>query len=413
MNPHRACPARASSPSATTSRPRWSPTTICARPDGHQRRVDPRPGSASPAAVRRAGRDAWSTWRVTAGGKALAASGLSAADIDLVIVATCTHAERRSRTRRRQVATGSASPRPARTTSTRPAPASSTALGAAASARPHRAGHATSCVVGAEKLTDWVDPTDRSTAIIFADGAGAAVVGPRPTSGGIGPVAWGSAGRRGPRPSTSGTHGPSSAGGPGGLPVGDHRDRARSRWRPASAAGSTPTDLAAFVPHQANLRIIDAIARKLGAARTPSSPATSSRPATPRPRPIPLALARHGRARRDAVRRARAAARLRRRPDLRRAGRRSAPDTDLPRPSTARPANPNQRKETTQWRHRAEIRAGLAEILEEVAGVLPADVSDEKSFTDDLDVDSLSMVEIAWPPRRSSASRSRTTSWPT
>ena len=42
-----------------------------------------------------------------------------------------------------------------------------------------------------------------------------------------------------------------------------------------------------------------------------------------------------------------------------------------------------------------EIRAGLAEILEEVAGVLPADVSEEKSFTDDLDVDSLSMVEIA------------------
>ena len=42
-----------------------------------------------------------------------------------------------------------------------------------------------------------------------------------------------------------------------------------------------------------------------------------------------------------------------------------------------------------------DIKDGLAEILEEVAGVLPADVSVEKSFTDDLDVDSLSMVEIA------------------
>ena len=41
------------------------------------------------------------------------------------------------------------------------------------------------------------------------------------------------------------------------------------------------------------------------------------------------------------------------------------------------------------------IKDGLAEILEEVAGVLPADVSEEKSFTDDLDVDSLSMVEVA------------------
>jgi acyl carrier protein len=43
---------------------------------------------------------------------------------------------------------------------------------------------------------------------------------------------------------------------------------------------------------------------------------------------------------------------------------------------------------------RDEIIAGLAEILEEVAGVNPDDVAEEKSFTDDLDVDSLSMVEV-------------------
>ena len=43
----------------------------------------------------------------------------------------------------------------------------------------------------------------------------------------------------------------------------------------------------------------------------------------------------------------------------------------------------------------AEIRAGLAEILNEVADVTPADVQDDKSFVDDLDVDSLSMVEVA------------------
>ena len=42
-----------------------------------------------------------------------------------------------------------------------------------------------------------------------------------------------------------------------------------------------------------------------------------------------------------------------------------------------------------------DIRTGLADILEEIAGVLPADVTLEKSFSDDLDVDSLSMVEIA------------------
>ena len=43
---------------------------------------------------------------------------------------------------------------------------------------------------------------------------------------------------------------------------------------------------------------------------------------------------------------------------------------------------------------RAEITTGLAEILEEVAGVNPDDVAEGKSFTDDLDVDSLSMVEV-------------------
>ena len=43
---------------------------------------------------------------------------------------------------------------------------------------------------------------------------------------------------------------------------------------------------------------------------------------------------------------------------------------------------------------RAEITSGLAEILEEVAGVNPDDVAEGKSFTEDLDVDSLSMVEV-------------------
>lgn len=43
----------------------------------------------------------------------------------------------------------------------------------------------------------------------------------------------------------------------------------------------------------------------------------------------------------------------------------------------------------------AEILAGLAEIVEEVAGVAQDDVTADKSFVDDLDIDSLSMVEIA------------------
>ena len=46
-------------------------------------------------------------------------------------------------------------------------------------------------------------------------------------------------------------------------------------------------------------------------------------------------------------------------------------------------------------RTEAEIIAGLAEIVEEVTGVEPSEVTPEKSFVDDLDIDSLSMVEIA------------------
>ncbi|MFB9909131.1 acyl carrier protein [Allokutzneria oryzae] len=42
-----------------------------------------------------------------------------------------------------------------------------------------------------------------------------------------------------------------------------------------------------------------------------------------------------------------------------------------------------------------EILSGLAEIVEEVAGVDQGDVALEKSFVDDLDIDSLSMVEVA------------------
>jgi acyl carrier protein len=41
-----------------------------------------------------------------------------------------------------------------------------------------------------------------------------------------------------------------------------------------------------------------------------------------------------------------------------------------------------------------EIRTGLAEIVNEIAGIPAEDIQLEKSFTDDLDVDSLSMVEV-------------------
>ena len=119
-------------------------------------------------------------------------------------------------------------------------------------------------VIGAEKLSDWLDWDDRSTCIIFADGAGAAVVGAAPDadSVGVGPVAWGSAGDQSQtiriNPDTRALH---------------QEGQAVFRWattrvapvalRAIELAGLTPSDIDVLVPHQANLRIIEAVAKRL------------------------------------------------------------------------------------------------------------------------------------------------------
>src|SRR5699024_2471375 len=61
-----------------------------------------------------------------------------------------------------------------------------------------------------------------------------------------------------------------------------------------------------------------------------------------------------------------------------------------------RSTRPQKEQEGTRMaRTEAEIITGLAEIVEEVTGIEPSEVTPEKSFVDDLDIDSLSMVEIA------------------
>ena len=115
-------------------------------------------------------------------------------------------------------------------------------------------------VIGSERLTTWLDPYDRSTAILFADGAGAAVVGPADDDG-IGPVVWGSDGSLSEAIRIDGDA--LAMDGPGVF-----------RWATSAVApvareaceraGIEPRDVAAFVPHQANLRIVESIARQLG-----------------------------------------------------------------------------------------------------------------------------------------------------
>jgi 3-oxoacyl-[acyl-carrier-protein] synthase-3 len=117
-------------------------------------------------------------------------------------------------------------------------------------------------VIGAEKLTDSVNPVDRANAIIFADGAGAAVVGASDEPL-IGPVSWGSAGDLVDL-------------------IGMTEDKfiyqegqSVFRWattqiapiamRALEVAGLKPSDVDVLIPHQANLRIVEAIAKKLRA----------------------------------------------------------------------------------------------------------------------------------------------------
>jgi 3-oxoacyl-[acyl-carrier-protein] synthase-3 len=228
---------------------------------------------------------------VAAGGKALAASGLSPADIDLVIVATCTPEVQIPNTaapvaRRLGIAAPGAYDLNAACAGFCYALAS-----ASDAVRTGTAGNV--LVIGAEKLSQWVDWTDRSTCIIFADGAGAAVVGPvteQDPVPGIGPVVWGSDGDMADK-----------------ICIKDRdsfifqEGQAVFRWattalypvarKACERAGIDPGELAAFIPHQANLRIVEAIARKIGApqARVADDIVTAGNTSSAS---IPLALSR-------------------------------------------------------------------------------------------------------------------------
>src|ERR1700735_581699 len=196
---------------------------------------------------------------VAAGGKALAGSGLSPADIDLVIVATCSteapipNASAVVASRLGIVAPGAYDLNAA---------CAGFCYALANASDAVRAGSARHVlVIGAEKMTAWVDPDDRSTCIIFADGAGAAVIGPVADGEppGIGPVVWGSAGDMASKIAI-----------PNRRSYMYQEGQAVFRWanpsmHPIAAqacerAGVAVSELAAFVPHQADLRILQAIA---------------------------------------------------------------------------------------------------------------------------------------------------------
>ena len=125
-------------------------------------------------------------------------------------------------------------------------------------------------VIGVERLSDLTDVHDRGTAFIFADGAGAAVVGPSDTPG-IGPVVWGSEGDRAelitqkPDWHDALTTGETPYLTMIGNPVFRWASFAMAKigQEALDRAGVTVDDLDCFVPHQANMRIIDALARSM------------------------------------------------------------------------------------------------------------------------------------------------------
>jgi 3-oxoacyl-[acyl-carrier-protein] synthase-3 len=198
---------------------------------------------------------------VEAGSKALADAGLSPTDLDAVIVATCTmpkpipNAAAQTADRIGVNGIGAMDLNTA---------CAGFCYGTGLAGDMIRSGTARHVlVIGSEKLSDWLDMNDRSTCIIFADGAGAAVVGPAATEEevGVGPVIWGAAGDL-----VSTIHI-------------DETDALRQegqavfRWattriapvalRAIEAAGLQPSDIDVLVPHQANLRIVEAIAKRV------------------------------------------------------------------------------------------------------------------------------------------------------
>ncbi|TFD73117.1 beta-ketoacyl-ACP synthase III [Cryobacterium gelidum] len=126
-------------------------------------------------------------------------------------------------------------------------------------------------VVGAEKLSDLVDPADRSISFLLGDGAGAVVIGPSDYPG-ISTTVWGSDGSKADAIHMNHTL-QEYRRGDADWPTLRQQGQTVFRWavwdmakvakKALEVAGIESSDLAAFIPHQANMRIIDEFAKQL------------------------------------------------------------------------------------------------------------------------------------------------------
>ncbi len=206
-----------------------------------------------------------------AANKALDAAGLVGADIDAIILSTITHMHMTPSAAAILADRIGATPAAAYDVS---AACAGYAYGIGQADALVRAGLARHVlVIGAEKLSEIIDPTDRSISFLLGDGAGAAIVGPSDTPG-IGPTVWGSDGSKATaiRQTHSWTElreDPSL-----GWPTLRQDGPTVFKWagfqmapiaeKAMAEAGVTAEDIQVFIPHQANMRIIDQMKKQLG-----------------------------------------------------------------------------------------------------------------------------------------------------
>lgn len=193
---------------------------------------------------------------------ALQDKGIDPAGIDLVIVATCTNHDRSPSTAAQVARRLGLGTTPAVMDVNAVCSGFCHALALADQAI--ATGSATRAVViGVDKFTDFIDWSDRTTCILVGDGAGAVVVEASPEPR-VSPVVWGSVPDMGDAVVIK------------ELPDGfSQQGQAVFRWTttqlPAIArqicdrAGIAPSELGAIVLHQANLRIIEPLAARIGA----------------------------------------------------------------------------------------------------------------------------------------------------
>lgn len=193
--------------------------------------------------------------------RALAAASLDAEEVDLVLVATSTH---------EQLCPNAAPLVAARIGAHR---AGAMDVGAACSgfvsalvlaAGQIESGRAeTVLVVGADLMHRMVDPHDRATAAIFADGAGAVVVRPGAGSGGVGPAVLGADGEHSELVTASRAEGILRMQGHDTFRHAVER-LSEATVEAVAASGRALAEIDVFAYHQANTRILEAVGRRLG-----------------------------------------------------------------------------------------------------------------------------------------------------